>query len=159
MGIALDGKEDELVGGVYLEVDNVVYPAYYGYRCEDIAQRLKINQEVAEVQRRIDELEAADLHLIDETEPQAIKRRQEIHGEMPEFRRRMADLRKQRDLTASRVSRCIFRRDFSVRQLGPGRHTLSIGAISKDRTTLYQPTNLGSFDVPLIPEAVSPAEK
>lgn len=151
MGIALDGKQDELVGGVFLEVDNKIYPAYYGYRCEDIAQRLKIAQEIAEVQRRLDQLEAANLQLVNETEPQAIQRRREIQEEMPELHRRLADLRKQQELTASHISRCIFRRDFSVRQLGPGRHTLSIGAISKDRTTLYQPTNLG-IEIPIAPD-------
>jgi hypothetical protein len=151
MGIALDGKEDELVGGVFLEVDNKIYPAYYGYRCEDIAQRLKIAQEIAEVQRRLDQLEAADLQLVNETEPQAVQRRREIQGEMPGLHRRLADLRKQQELTASHISRCIFRRDFSVGQLGPGRHTLSIGAISKDRTTLYQPTNLG-IEIPIVPD-------
>ena len=100
-GIALDGRENELVGGVYLEVNDRIYPAYYGYAREDVAQSLK----------------------------------------------------------TSRVTRCGFRRDFSASQLGPGRHSLKIGAISRDRKALYQPTNLGFFDVPPIPDAASPAEK
>jgi len=100
-GIALDGKEDELVGGVFIEVDKVIYPAYYGLPREDVAEVLK----------------------------------------------------------TSRVTRCGFRRDFSVSQLGSGRHTLRIGAVSRDRTALYAPTNPVTFEFPALPEAASRTEK
>ena len=94
-GFALDGKENELVGGVFFEVDNVIYPAYYGIPREEVAQFLK----------------------------------------------------------APRITPCGFRRDFSVTQLGPGRHTLRIGAMTKDRAALYAPTNTISFEFPAVPEA------
>ncbi len=100
-GIALDGKENEPVGGVFFEVDNVTYPAYYGIPREDVAQALK----------------------------------------------------------TSRVTKCGFRRDFSVSQLGPGRHTLRIRAVSRDRTALYAPTNPVSFEFPPIPEVAGNADK
>ncbi len=43
-GIALDGKENKPVGGVFVEVDNVIYPTYYGLAREEVAQALKTSE-------------------------------------------------------------------------------------------------------------------
>ncbi len=93
-GIALDPKENEPVGGVFLDVDNITYPTYYGMPLPDVALALK----------------------------------------------------------SDRATNCGFRREFSISQLGPGRHVMKVRAVSADLKHQYSLSEVIPFEFPALPE-------
>ena len=132
-GCALNTEGNDVIGGVFLDIDGTLYPTFYGVPRPEVVQALKQGTE--------NRLRDAEAKAQKEAAERGLSTRHVSQAEIELARRNL------QALNSGRLDCCGYERAFPAGFPGKGHHRLTVKVLTKDRGAFYAAGPAADFDV------------